>query len=121
MLTALKRWFSRNKTITNKARKEMINVHSQKYIEAILNEIQYREKLEALEKDWGLLVPSVQERVEAFLDRRIANPEGAMLPESEIAYAVNVRMGIDTAKQNWKTASEAIRFYEGVVSQIKQL
>lgn len=129
MFTALKKLFFKKgvenglnlAVITKKAKEEMVNVHSQKYIEAWLNEKQYREKLKELEADWDLVAPEAKERVEAFIDRRLKNPEGAMLPEVEIAHAVNVRMAIDTATQNHKNAVSAFKFYEEIVKSVQQI
>ncbi len=129
MFEILKRLFSKKgklaslnySVITRKARKEMIEVHSQKYIEAWLNEKQYREKLAELQADWELVSPEAKERVEAFIDRRLKNPEGAMLPEAEIAHAVNVRMAIDTAAQNHKNSISAFKFYEEIIKSVQQI
>ena len=107
--------------ITRKAKQDMVDVHSQKYIKAWLDKIQYQEKINELTKDYDLLSPEAKERVEKFIDKRLATPQGEMVPEGEIAHAVAVRMGLDTVTQNYKNACTEFDFFEKVVKLIKTL
>lgn len=105
--------------ITKKAKEEMIDVHGQKYLKAWLDRIQYTKKLDDLNKDWELVVPEARERVESFIDQRLGNPEGKMVPENEIAHAVNIRLAIDTVTQNLKNAEVEFDFFEEVILLLK--
>ena len=105
--------------ITKKAIEEMINVHSQKYIKAWIDMTQFKEKIAELEADWALVSPEAQQRVDAFIDQRLANPEGKMVPENEIAHAVNIRLGLDTVTQNFKNACNEFDFYAKVIKLIQ--
>ena len=105
--------------ITKSAKEEMINVHSQKYIKAWIDMEQYKEKIASFEADWALVSPEAQQRVESFIDRRLANPTGEMVPESEIAHAVSIRLGLDTVTQNYKNACNEFDFFEKVIKLIQ--
>jgi len=107
--------------VTRKAKKEMIDVHSQKYIKAWLDKIQYKEKIDELTKDYNLLSPEAKQRVDSFVDRRLAQPEGEMLPEAEIQHAVAVKLGLDTVTQNYKSSCTEFDFYERIINLIKNI
>ena len=106
---------------TRKARKEMIDVHSQKFIKAWLDKIQYKEKIDSLQADFDLLSPEAKERVENFIDKRLRDPEGKMVPEEEIAHAVAVRLGLDTVTQNYKNACLEYDFFMRIIDQIRNI
>lgn len=105
--------------VTKDAKKEMINVHSQKYIKAWLDKIQYNEKIVDLTADYNLMSDEAKERVEKFINQRLANPEGKMIPEEEIANAVAIKLGLETVTQNYKNACTEFDFYEKIILLIK--
>lgn len=107
--------------ITKRAKEEMINVHSQKYIKAWIDTVQFKEKIEILEADWDLISPEAQARVDAFVDKRLATPEGQMVPDGDIAHAVATRLGLDTVTQSYKNACAEFKFFEDVVKLIQGL
>jgi len=107
--------------VTKEAVKEMINGHSQEYIKAWLNKIQYKEKIEELQKDYDLLSPEAKERVDSFVDRRLANPEGEMVPEADLAHAVTVKIGLDTVTQNYKSSCVKFDAYEKIINLIRNI
>jgi hypothetical protein len=109
------------KFVTKEAQREMVNVHSQKYIKAWLDKIQYNEKIEELTNDYNLLSEEAKERVEKFVDQRLANPEGKMVPEEEIAHAVAVKLGLDTVTQNYKNACIEFDFFEKILTLIRNI
>lgn len=110
-----------SKFVTKKAKEEMIDVHSQKYIKAWLDKIQFEEKIENLQKDYELLTPEAKERVEKFVDNRLANPNGQQIPEEEIAHAVAVKLGLDTCVQQLKNATVEFDFYERIITLIRNI
>lgn len=109
------------KLVTKNAKNEMIDVHSQKYIKAWIDTIQFKEKMDSLLKDWEILSPASKERVEKFIDQRIGNPEGKMVPEDEIAAAVSVKLGMDTCAQNLRQAEMEFDFFAKVIKMVTSI
>lgn len=109
------------KLVTKKAKQNMIDIHSEKYIKAWLDVNQYTTKVEELEKDYNMISTEVKERVEAFINQRLANPEGKMIPENDLAIAVSVKLGLDSSNQNLKQALSEFEFYGQIIQQIETI
>lgn len=107
--------------VTKKAKQEMIDIHSQKLIKAWLDVDQYTEKEASLQADFDLLSDDNKKRVEAFMEKRIANPQGDMLPEGDIAQAVAIKMGLDTMSGEKRKAKMEFEFFTKVIGQLKTL
>lgn len=108
-------------SVTRRAKKDMIDVHSQKYLKAWIDKTQYAEKARDLQKDYNLLSDEMKEKVEEYVNKRLNNPSGEMIPDAEIAQAVTTKMGLDTMYQEVKRAEMEFQFFDEVIQKLKTL
>lgn len=122
--TSTSMWFANTlipKYVTRQAKKEMINIHSQKYLKAWLDKDQYQEKLVSLKKEWDEIAVDVKERVENFVGERKKNPEGAIIPPEELQKAVNIKIGLDTVEDSYKHSCAEFDFFMMIIEKLQNI
>jgi len=109
------------KLITKEAKHNMLTVHGEKYIKAWIDVKQFKKTLDGLVADYDLVSPEAKQRVEEFVNQRIGNPQGQMVPAPDIANAVSLKLGIDASQGNLRTAELEFNFFADVIQQIETL
>ena len=107
--------------VTKKAKENMLDLHSEKYLTAWVNKIQYSEKLAALTKEWETFSEEIKTKVEDFKTKREQNPSGNMRPDPEVEYAVSVKLGIEALETNFNNACLEFDGYAEIIKLIKSV